>query len=43
MNNYSVGYVASSSMRYKTIGKTVQEEELEELYRIKVIWSEIQG
>ena len=39
MNNYSVGYVASSSMRYKTIGKTVQEEELEELYRIKVIWA----
>ena len=34
-----VGTISSSSMRYKVLGKTVKEEELEEFYRIKVIWA----
>jgi hypothetical protein len=38
-NNGDVGTIASSSMRYKILGKTVKEDELEELYRIKVIWA----
>ena len=37
--NGDVGTIASSSMRYKILGKTVKEDELEELYRIKVIWA----
>ena len=36
--NY-VGYSAASSLRYKVIGKTVKEEDLENLYKIKVIWA----
>ena len=38
-SNGDVGTIASSSMRYKILGKTVKEDELEELYRIKVIWA----
>ena len=38
-NNGDVGTIASSSMRYKILGKTVKEDELEDLYRIKVIWA----
>lgn len=34
-----VGYSSSSSKRYKVLGKTVKEDELEDLYRIKVIWA----
>lgn len=34
-----VGYSSSSSMHYKVLGKTVKEDELEDLYRIKVIWA----
>lgn len=34
-----VGYSSSSSMRYKVIGKSIKENELEDLYRIKVIWA----
>ena len=34
-----VGYSSSSSKRYKVLGKTVKENELEDLYRIKVIWA----
>lgn len=34
-----VGFSSSSSMRYKVLGKTVKEDELEDLYRIKVIWA----
>lgn len=34
-----VGYSSSSSMRYKVIGKSIKEDELEDLYRIKVIWA----
>ena len=34
-----VGYSSSSSMRYKVLGKTIKEDELEDLYRIKVIWA----
>lgn len=37
--NGDVGTIASSSMRYKILGKTVKEDELEDLYRIKVIWA----
>lgn len=36
--NY-VGYSAASSLRYKVIGKTFKEEDLENLYKIKVIWA----
>lgn len=38
-SNGDVGTIASSSMHYKILGKTVKEDELEELYRIKVIWA----
>lgn len=38
-NNGDVGTIASSSMHYKVLGKTVKEDELEDLYKIKVIWS----
>ncbi len=38
-SNGDVGTIASSSMRYKILGKSVKEDELEELYRIKVIWA----
>lgn len=31
--------VPSSSWRYKSIRKTVKEDELEDLYRVKVIWA----
>ena len=31
--------VPSSSWRYKSIRTTVKEEELEELYRVKVVWA----
>ena len=34
-----VGYSSSSSVRYKVLGKTIKEDELEDLYRIKVIWA----
>ena len=37
--NGDVGTIASSSMHYKVLGKTVKEDELEDLYRIKVIWA----
>ena len=38
-NNGDVGTIASSSMRYKILGKTVKEDELEDLYKVKVIWA----
>ncbi len=38
-NNGDVGTIASSSMHYKILGKTLKEYELEDLYRIKVIWA----
>lgn len=38
-NNGDVGIIASSSMHYKVLGKTVKEDELEDLYKIKVIWA----
>ena len=38
-SNGDVGIIASSSMRYKILGKAVKEDELEDLYRIKVIWA----
>lgn len=38
-NNGDVGTIASSSMHYKILGKTVKEGELEDLYKIKVIWA----
>ena len=38
-SNGDVGTIASSSMRYKILWKAVKEDELEELYRIKVIWA----
>jgi hypothetical protein len=38
-NNGDVGTIASSSMHYKVLGKTVKEDELENLYKIKVIWA----
>ena len=38
-SNGDVGTIASSSMRYKILGKAVKEDELEDLYRIKVIWA----
>lgn len=37
--NGDVGTIASSSMHYKVLGKTVKKDELEDLYRIKVIWA----
>lgn len=37
--NGDVGTIASSSMHYKVLGKTVKEDELEDLYKIKVIWA----
>ena len=37
--NGDVGTIASSSMHYKVLGKTVKEDELEDLYRVKVIWA----
>lgn len=38
-NNGDVGTIASSSIHYKILGKTVKEDELEDLYKIKVIWA----
>ena len=38
-NNGDVGTIASSSMHYKILGKIVKEDELEDLYKIKVIWA----
>lgn len=38
-NNGDVGTIASSSMHYKVLGKTVKEDELKDLYRVKVIWA----
>lgn len=38
-NNGDVGTIASSSMHYKVLGKSIKEDELEGLYRIKVIWA----
>ena len=38
-NNGDVGTIASSSMHYKILGKTVKEDELEDIYKIKVIWA----
>lgn len=38
-SSYYAGYSSASSKRYKVLGKTVKEDELEELYRIKVIWA----
>ena len=35
----TLAYSSSSSLRYKVIGKTLKEDELENLYRIKVIWA----
>lgn len=35
----TLAYLSSSSKRYKVLGKTVKEDELEDLYRIKVIWA----
>lgn len=35
----TIAYTSASSMRYKVIGKTVKEAELEDAYRIKVIWA----
>lgn len=37
--NGDVGTIASSSMHYKVLGKTVKEDELEDLYKVKVIWA----
>lgn len=34
-----IGYSSSSSMHYKVLGKSIKEDELEDLYRIKVIWA----
>ena len=34
-----VGYSSSSSMHYQVLGKSIKEDELEDLYRIKVIWA----
>lgn len=34
-----VGYSSSSSMRYKVLGKSIKEDELEDLYKIKIIWA----
>ena len=38
-SSYYAGYSSASSKRYKVLGKTVREDELEDLYRIKVIWA----
>lgn len=38
-SSYYAGYSSISSKRYKVLGKTVREDELEDLYRIKVIWA----
>lgn len=38
-NNGDVGTIASSSMHYKILGKTVKKDELEDLYKVKVIWA----
>ena len=38
-SNGDVGTISSSSMHYKVLGKTVKEAELEDLYKIKVIWA----
>lgn len=38
-NNGDVGTIASSSIHYKILGKTVKEDELEDLYKVKVIWA----
>lgn len=38
-SNGDVGTIASSSMYYKILGKIVKEDELEDLYKIKVIWA----
>lgn len=38
-SSYYAGYSSASSKRYKVLGKTVREDELEDLYKIKVIWA----
>ena len=38
-SSYYAGYSSASSKRYKVLGKTVRKDELEDLYRIKVIWA----
>lgn len=38
-SSYYAGYSSASSKRYKVLSKTVREDELEDLYRIKVIWA----
>lgn len=35
----TLAWAAASSMRYKEIGKTIEEADLEELYQIKVVWA----
>ena len=35
----TLAYSSSSSLRYKVMGKTLKEDELEDLYRVKVIWA----
>lgn len=35
----TLAYSSSSSLRYKVMGKSLKEDELEDLYRIKVIWA----
>lgn len=35
----TLAYSSSSSLRYKVMGKTLKEDELEDLYKIKVIWA----
>ena len=35
----TLAWTAASSMRYKVIGKTIGEADLEELYQIKVVWA----
>lgn len=35
----TLAYSSASSLLYKVIGKTIKEDELENLYRIKVVWA----
>lgn len=35
----TLAWAAASSMRYKVIGKTIGEADLEELYQIQVVWA----
>lgn len=38
-DGYTLQALQASSMRYKVLGKTIKEEELEDAYSIKVIWA----